>query len=405
MDLPPIAAIEVGTTRTRVMVGEIQKDDHLQVIGLGECPSRGMRKGEIIDMDAALSCLKIALHQAEESADADIHRVYIPITGGHVQSLVNRGSIPIVGNDREINEDHIESVEEIAKAVSLSADRSVIHSICQHYFLDDQDGVINPLHMEASKLSVNMLMVHGVTARIRNMIKLAKSVPLDVEDTPLAALCSALAVLTPEEKESGALVIDIGGGTIDYIGYADGMIAVAGSLAVGGDHLTNDIARGLGIPFSQAERIKEEHGSAIINIADRTKKLDLPRETGVDGRVVRMGDLHTITSLRIEEMLQMVRSFVDKDDLIHRFGSGVIFTGGGARLNRLDELAEKVFGLACRIGKSRDISGLTIVENQPEYATIIGMLRYAARQTRRAEGPGGLTGWLGRFITGGRRNR
>lgn len=405
MDLPPIAAVEVGTTRTRVMVGEIRSDDHLQVIGLGECPSRGMRKGEIIDMDAALSCLKIALHQAEDSADAVINRVYLPVTGGHVQSLVNRGSIPIVGEDREIHEEHIDSVEEIAKAVSLSADRSVIHSICQHYFLDDQDGVMNPLHMEASKLSVNMLIVHGVTARIRNMIKLVKSVPLEVDDTPLAGLCSALAVLTPEEKESGALVIDIGGGTIDYLGYADGMIAVAGSLAIGGDHITNDIARGLSIPFSLAERVKEESGSAIINIADRTKKLDLPRDTGVDGRVVRLGDLHTITSLRAEEMLQMVRSFVDKDDLIHRFGSGVVFTGGGARMSRLDELAEKVFGLACRVGKARDISGLTVVENQPAYATVIGMLRYAARQSRNERGPGGITDWLNRFITGRRKAR
>ena len=401
MELPPIAAVELGTSRIRVMVGEIREDDHLQIIGVGESASRGMRKGEIIDLDSAVSSLRIALQQAEESADADIKRVYVPVTGGHIQSVVNRGSIPVVGHDREILEEHIENVQEIAKAVSLPPERSVIHSICQHYFLDDQDGVVNPLGMEASKISVDMLVVHGVSARIRNLVKLVKSVPLDVDDTPLAGLCSALAVLTPEEKESGALVVDIGGGTIDYLGYADGMIAVAGSLAVGGDHLTNDVARGLGISFNQAERMKEEYGSAIVNLAERSRKLDMPNETGPDGRVVRLGDLHTITSLRAEEMLQMVRSYVDKDDLIHRFGAGVILTGGSARLDRMDELTEKTFGLACRVGKSRDISGLTTVANQPEYATIIGLLRYAARQARRAGGPGGIAGLLRRFILGG----
>lgn len=401
MDYPPIAAVEMGTSRVRVMVGELHEEDHLQVIGLGECPSRGIRKGDIIDMDAAISCLKIALHQAEENADASIKRVFVPVTGGHVQSLTNRGSIPIVGADREILPEHVESVQEIAKAVNLSADRTVIHSICQHYFLDDQDGVINPVGMEASKLSVDMLIVHGISARIRNLIKLVKSVPLDVEDTPLAGLCAALAVLTPEEKENGALVLDIGGGTMDYLGYADGTIAVAGSLAVGGDHLTNDISRGLGLSFNLAERLKETSGSAIVNVADRSRKLELPHETGPDGRVVRLGDLHTITSMRAEEMLSMVRSFVDKGDLIHRFGSGVVLTGGGSRLARLDELTEKTFGLGCRIGKARDVSGLTSAAQQPEYATVVGLLRYAARQSRRSETPGGIAGLLRRFIMGG----
>lgn len=400
MDLPPIAAVEVGTSRIRVMIGEIREDDHLQVIGLGECPSRGIRKGEITDMDAALSCLKIALQMAEENADAVIKKVYVPITGGHIQSLVNRGSIPIASDDREIYEDDIERVQEIAKAFSLQADRSVIHSICQNYYLDDQQGVVNPLGMEASKLSVDMLIVHGMNSRIRNLIKLVKSVPLEVEDTPLGGLCSALAVLTPEEKENGALVIDIGGGTIDYLGYANGMIALAGSLAVGGDHITNDISRGLGISFSHAEKVKETSGSAIIDLANRIKKLELPEATGPEGRVVRLGDVQTITSLRAEEMITMVKSFVEKTDLIHRFGSGIVLTGGTARLARLDELTEKTFGLACRIGKSRDVSGLADVGMQPEYATAIGLLRYASRQARRSASGGRFSKLFRRFMLG-----
>ncbi|HMO52432.1 MAG TPA: cell division protein FtsA [Kiritimatiellia bacterium] len=401
MDLPPIAAVEVGTSRIRVMVGEIQDEDHVQVIGLGECPSRGIRKGEIIDFDAALSCLKIALDQAEKNADAEIKQVFIPVTGGHIQSVINRGSIPIQGADREILPEHVDDVQEIAKAITLPPDREIIHSICQHYFLDDQEGVVNPIGMEASKLTVDMLIVHGSHARMRNLIKLVKSVPLEVQDTPLAGLCAALAVLVPEEKENGALVIDIGGGTIDYLGYADGMIAVAGSLAVGGDHLTNDIARGLGVSFTNAERIKEHSGSAILNLADRSRKLELAGDSVPDGRVVRLGDLHTITSLRAEELLTMVRAFIDQGDLIRRFGAGIVLTGGGARLDRLDELAEKIFGLNCRVGKSRDISGLATVSNQPEYATLTGLLRYAARQTRRSGTSGGFGGLIKRILGGG----
>lgn len=401
MDLPPIAAIEVGTSRIRVLIGEVREDDHLQIIGMGECPSRGMRKGEIVDLDAALSALRIAIHQAEENADVVVKEVYLPLTGGHIQSLVNRGSIPVQNSDHEIRGEDIESVQEIAKAVTLPPDRSIIHSICQQYFLDDQEGVVNPLGMEASKLSVDVMIVHGSSARIRNMVKLVKTVPLEVSDTPLAGLCAALAVLHPEEKDNGVLVVDIGGGTMDYLGYADGSIAVAGSLAVGGDHLTNDIARGLGVSFSRAERIKQQWGSAIVNLAERTRKLELPDEAGPEGRVVRMGDLHTITSLRAEEMLNMVRAFVDRGDLLHRFGSGLVLTGGGSRLDRMDELAEKVFGLACRHGKSREISGLASIADQPECATAVGLLRYASRQVRRAGGSSGIVDKLWNILRGG----
>jgi cell division protein FtsA len=400
METPPIAAVEIGTSRIRVAVGEIREDDHLQIIGLGECPSRGVRKGEIVDMDAALSCLKIALHQAEESADVAIKRVYVPVTGGHISSTVNRGSIPIIGNNLEIQPDHVENVLEIAKAVNLPPDREIIHSICQYYYLDDQKGVINPHGMEASKLAADVLIIHGHSGRMRNLFKLVKSIPLEIEDNPLAGLCSALAVLQPEDKENGALVIDLGGGTTDYLGYADSTIAVAGSLAIGGDHISNDIARGLRISMPNAERIKEQAGSAILNLANRTQKLELPSETGPDGRIVRIGDLHTITSLRAEEIFNMVKFHVGNGDLLQRFGAGVVLTGGGANMDKIGELAEKVFGMTCRIGKSRDISGLAATANKPDYATVIGLLRYASRTTRRAGSGKSLVSLWRRYITG-----
>ncbi len=400
MDIPPIAAVEIGTSRIRVAIGEVHDDDHLQVIGVGECPSRGIRKGEIIDMDAALSCLRIALHQAEEASDTQIKAVFVPVTGGHVQSMINRGSIPIVGTELEIHQEHIDDVQEIAKAVNLPNDRELIHSICQYYYLDDQKGVINPLGMEASKLAVDVMIVHGHSGRIRNLNKLLRSLHLEVEDCVLAGLCSALAVLQPEEKENGALVIDLGGGTTDFLGYADSTIAVAGSLAIGGDHISNDVARGLRMSIPNAERVKEASGSAIIHLASRLQKLDLPGDTGPDGRVVRLGDVQLITSLRAEEILTMVKSHVEDEDLLQRFGSGIVLTGGGAHLDRIDELASKVFGMPCRIGKSRDVSGLATTANRPEYATVIGLLRYAARAARRQSGSGRWTNLWRRILSG-----
>lgn len=396
MDYPPIAALEVGSSHVRVVIGEIREDDHIQVVGLGEAASQGIKKGEITDMDAAVDAVKIALQKAEEHADVEIKRVYVSISGMHMASIVNRASLPISG-DREILEEHVEHIQSIAKSAPLNPDREIIHSICQHYRVDGHGGVVNPVGMEATKLELDMLIIHGQGTRIRNLVKLVRSVPLEVADTPLAGLCTALAVLSPHEKDIGALVVDIGAGTMDYLGYANGCITVAGSLGVGGDHVTNDIIKGIGVSFPEAARIKELHGSASINLADRLRRLDLPANAGPQGRKVRLGDLHTITSLRSEEMLAMVKTYVDQGDLLQRFGAGIILTGGGSRLSGLTDLAEKMFGMSCHIGRARDISGLADLSAQPEYATALGLLRYAARQSRR-EAPGGLTNILRRWI-------
>ncbi|HMP90336.1 MAG TPA: cell division protein FtsA [Kiritimatiellia bacterium] len=397
MEITPFAAVDVGTSRIRVAVGIPREDDHIQVLGMGECISSGIMKGEVVNFDKALTVVRAALEQAEEISGASIKSAYMALTGGHFQTIVNRGSIPILDNNMEILEEDVESVVELAGTLNLPPDREKVHSICQHYFLDDHRAVVNPIGMEASKLGADVMIVHGNRSRIRNAVRLLKTVPLEVEDTPVAGLCSALAVLQPEEKVHGALVIDIGGGTTDFLGYADNTIAVAGSLGVGGDHITKDIACGLRISNDVAEALKEQRGTAIVDMTQRLQRLDLPEGAGPEGRVVRIGDLHAITSVRIDEMLAMVKVQVEKDDLLQRFGSGIIFTGGTAHLPRLTDLAEKIFGVACRIGKARDISGLTSASTLPEYATVLGLLRFASRTSRRRENGNGLMGWFSRI--------
>lgn len=390
MDNAPIVALEIGTTKVRVVVAEPRDDDHLNVIGIGECASSGVRKSEIVHLDHAITCVRSALHNAEESSNVSIHQAYLLVSGGHIQSKVNRGSIPLIDGG-EITAEDIEHVSDLARTVSLPSERDVIHSFSQHFFIDDQHGVISPLGMEGNKLAVDVLILHGVRNRLRNLVKAAKDIPLDVPDIAFGGLCAALAVLSPEEKQNGAVVIDLGGGTTNFVAYAGGAIAGAGSFGVGGDHITNDLARGLRLTLSQAEQLKELSGSAVIDRAARSQKVEVPVDIpGSPVRHVRLGDVQLITSARIEEVLQLVKASLDQSDLLHHLGAGVILTGGGAYLQEVTNLASGVFGLPCMLGHPRDISGLATASAGPEYASPLGMLRYVQRTARRSEKPTGL---------------
>jgi cell division protein FtsA len=211
----------------------------------------------------------------------------------------------------------------------------------------------------------------------------ARSVPVDVQDVAFSGLCAALAVLSPEDKERGVLVMDMGGGTTNYVVYAESTIAAAGCLAVGGDHVTNDLARGLRISLGDAEAVKEAHGSAVIDLAARGQKIELTGEAGMSKRFLRLGDVQLISSLRAEETMQLVRAQVEATGLLPHLGSGVVLTGGGANLKRAVALAEKTFGVPCQLGKPRDVSGLAVATSGPEFAAPLGMLRYAARTSAR----------------------
>ena len=378
----PIVGLEIGTSKVRALVAQPRDDDHLMIIGLGECPSRGIRKSEVFDFENALSCVRVALQNAEENADVNIRSVYLVVSGGHIQSSVNRGSVPILRDNREITRDDVDHVMDAARAVNISEDREKLHTICQSFYVDGQRGVVNPVGLEGSRLEADMLILHGIRSRLKNMVKIARSVPVDVQDVAFSGLCSALAVLSPTDKENGVLLIDLGGGTTSYVCYAAGAIASAGCLGVGGDHLTNDLARGLRIPQFQAESLKEEYGSATVNPSARAQKIELKNEGGMSKRFIRMGDIQIITSLRAEEILELVKSQID-GDLLRHLGGGIVLTGGGAYLQDMAGKAERIFGLPCQLGKPRDVSGLAVASSSSEYAASIGLLRYAVRTAER----------------------
>jgi cell division protein FtsA len=370
-----IVGLEVGTSKVCVVVGEVADDGNLMIIGVGQSPSEGVRKGEVIDLRAASQSIHAAVAAAEDSAGVEIHNVYVNVTGGHINSFNNRGSVAVANEDREITEEEIRSVIHNAKSVSIPVDHVVVHAIRQHFFVDGHDGIQNPVGMIGAKLEADVHVVHGVKTRLQNTIKSVREVPLDIKNIAVSSFASALAVLTSEHQQLGALVIDMGAGTTDYIVYCGGIVQHSGVLAVGGDHITNDVATGLKIPMNRAEQLKVEHGSVDWPVPDQL--ISLQRGVGLPDRQVSREQLCRIMNLRVEETLALVKRELEKRKLLDFLGAGVFVTGGCARMRGLETLAGRVFGLPIQIGHSHTVGGPTSAIENPEYSTAIGLVRFA----------------------------
>jgi cell division protein FtsA len=397
LNIPPIASLEVGTSHVRVLVGECQPDGSLSVIGGGVVPAQGVRKAEIVDFDAALASVKTAIRQAEKTADVSIHQIHLVVTGGHIRSLVNRGTAPTLSADRVVGPAEIEDVLNNARAVNLPHDREVLHSICQSFTVDDQAGVLSPEGMEAHRLAADVLIIHGIRNRLRNAVRMAEEAGVEVVDSVFSGLCSALAVLTVEQKESGALVIDLGAGTTEFVAYAKKSIAHAGVLAVGGDHSTNDLAIGLSLSAPLAEKVKCKDGSTLVDLGRRSQILNLPAEAGFTARQIRQHDINVILNARQDELFRLIKAEIDSRRLQHLMGAGVVLTGGGTQLHGVRELAEQIFDLPCTIAAASGVSGMTELAERPDCAAPIGLLRYVQRNFMREPEPV-KSGRVGRWI-------
>ncbi len=375
-----IVGLEVGTSKVCAVVGEVLDDGNIMVIGVGQATCEGVRKGEIINIDATVECIHAAVADAEESAGVEIHNVYASVSGGHIRSFNNRGTVAVTNDEREISEEDVRNVLLNAKAVNIPMDHVVIHAIRQHFFVDGHDGIQNPAGMIGAKLEADVHVIYGVRTRLQNTIKCIKQVPLDVANIAVSGFASALAVLTSEHQQLGAVVIDMGGGTTDYIVYSEGTIQHSGVLAVGGDHITNDVAIGLRIPMNRAETLKVEHGSVEVPLVDEV--ITLKREVGLPDRQVSKQQLCRAMNLRVEETLTLVKKELEKQELLDYLGAGVFITGGCARLKGLEPLAAQIFGLPVHIGHSLTVGGPTSAIESPEYSTAIGLVRYALGSQR-----------------------
>ena len=399
--MDPVAALEIGTSKIIAMVGEMREDGTVMITGVGERPSSGVRKGEIIDLENATVCAKAALEEAEETSNVSLGQIYVTISGGHIRGLVNRGAVPVRDPDGLVSEDDVDEVMEVARAISLPADREIIHTICRHFCIDDQEQVIKPEGMVGAKLSVDMLVLHGVRGLLRNTERVVEQIPMEVQDVAFGGLCSALSVLTIEQKTSGVVVIDLGGGTTDYMAYAGGVVACGGALGVGGDHVTNDMAIAFNIPMARAEKLKKEIGCATIAAAIDPPKISLPAEVGFPGRTINLRSMHTVINARVDEIFSMIKKRLDDDNVLPMVGAGIVLTGGGAHLKGVTDLAETVFGVPCFVGSPRGVTGIAVATEGPEYAACCGLVQYGFRvQDRPNSGSNSLLGSFMKTLLG-----
>ncbi len=378
-----IVGLEIGTSKVCAVVGEMNAEGTLNIVGLGQSRSRGVRKGEICDAPKAEEDIRNAIVEAEQMADVEIRSVYLGVTGGHVRGFNNRGVHPVVSADREISEDDVQDVIKNAKTINLPAQNHVIHAIRQHFLVDGQDGITNPVGMLGSRVEVDVHVVHGHLNRLQNAIRCVKGLQLEVDEIVFTGLASSLALLTNEQKELGALVIDIGGGTTEYVVYADGVIKHVGVLAVGGDHVSNDLAYGLKVPLGRAEQLKIEQGSAVVSEDCKGQILTISNEIGLEMKKINLENLRRIMALRLEEIFQLIAQDLESAGLVDYLRAGVFLCGGGSRIPEIAKLAEEVLEMPVTIGKTNSISGLKSALDQPEFATAIGLVKFGSFQQRK----------------------
>ena len=372
-----IIGLDIGTTKICVIVAE-RTENGVDIIGIGTHPSRGLRKGVVVDIDATVNSIKQAVEEAELMADCEITSVYAGIAGGHISGFNSHGVVAV--KDREVREGDIRRVIDAAKAVAIPMDREVIHVIAQEFIIDEQDGIREPLGMSGVRLEAQIHIVTAAVTSAQNIVKCANRAGLNVMDIVLEPLASAEAALASDERELGVCLIDIGGGTTDIAVFDEGSIKHTSVLSLGGYHITNDIAVGLRTPFDEAERIKKKFGVAAARFLSGDDILSVPSVGGRRPRQMSRKMLCEIIEPRVDEILNLARQELAKHGLENRIPSGVVMTGGCSALEGMTELAEEVFEAPVRLGIPRNVGGLQDVVRGPMYATGVGLAIFGAAQ-------------------------
>jgi cell division protein FtsA len=390
-----LVGLDIGTSKVCAVVGEINSSGALSIVGLGQARSRGVRKGEIVDLNLAKEDIRNAIVEAEQMADTEIRSVYLGVTGGHVRGFNNRGFHPVASHDREIVEEDVEDAIKNAKTINLPSENRIVHVVRQHFIVDGQEGILNPVGMSGGRVEVDVHVVHGLFNRLQNPITAVKSLQLEVEDIVFSGIASALALLTTEQKELGALVIDIGSGVSEYVVYTRGVIKHTGVLAVGGDHISNDLAYGLKVPLGRAEQLKLDYGAAQLDDRTKGQSVAIANDLGIHEKNISVDHLRRIMSARLEETFEIIAQKLEEADVLNQIREGVFLCGGCARIPDIQKLARQVFGLPVFLGRTNSVSGLKSALDQPEFAAGIGLVRYGSFDLKkRALGKGSLTGGL-----------
>lgn len=371
-----VVGLDIGTTKICAVVGEVS-DDGISIIGIGTHPSIGLRKGVVVNIETTVESIKKAVEEAELMAGCEISSVYTGIAGGHITGFNSRGIVAIKGP--EITPLDVERVIDAARAVAIPMDREVIHVLPQEYIVDEQPGIQNPVGMAGVRLEAKIHIVTGAVTSAHNIVKCANRAGLDVCDIVLESLASGEAVLSEGEKQLGAALLDLGGGTTDLAIFSGKNIKHTFVLALGGDNLTNDIAIGLRCPHPEAERIKKRYGNCVSKNIQADEAIEVPGVSGREARKLPRQILGEILEPRMEEIFSLVNREIYRAGMENMVASGMVLTGGTALLEGVTEIAESVFSLPTRIGTPQGLRGLADVVNNPMYATGVGLVLYGAR--------------------------
>lgn len=373
-----IVGLDIGTTKICAIVGEKTKDG-VEIIGIGTHPSKGLRKGVVVNIESTVESIRKAVEEAELMAGCEISRVYAGISGGHIRTFNSHGVIAV--KDKEISRADIDRAIETAQAISIPPDREVIHVIPQEYIIDDQGGIQEPLGMNGIRLEVKVHVVTAAVTSAQNIVKCANKAGLDVADIALQQVASSEAVLGQDERDLGVAMIDIGGGTTDIAVFQGGTIKYTTVISLGGNQITGDIAVGLRTPASEAEKIKKRFGCAVASMVGGGETVEVHSVAGHKPRTVSRRILGEIIEPRVEEIFELIKREIIKSGYDGLISSGIVLTGGSASMEGMVELAEQVFNLPVRRGVPSNIIGLVDVVKDPMYSTAVGLLRYGAKHS------------------------
>ena len=372
------AGLEIGTSTICVVVGEVLGNGSIKILGVGQAPSRGVRKGEIVDFETAQTCLNDALVEAEEKSDVEISNVYLAVSGSHIESLCNKGSIriPEIDGVNEISEEDLDEVREIARDIKLPPENVFLHSIIRDYYVDGQEGVQNPVGRQGQVVEADYHIIHGIKTRLQNTIRCVREIPINVEEVVFSPIAAAQVMLKRDDKDRGALLIDIGGGVTDYVMYSGGSVAQSGCIGVGGDHITNDISVVMKIPLTRSEKLKIDHGCALPE-NDEDSSIVLDDDPLKSGLEIDKELLNQIINARATEIFEQLKDRITKHDNLDTLGAGVFLTGGASKLKDIDKLAEDILGLPVSLASISSMSGASAPFENPQLATAMGLIRYA----------------------------
>lgn len=369
-----IVGLDIGTSKVAAIVGEVNENGEVEVIGIGSTPSRGLKKGVVINLESTVNSIQRAIEEAELMAGCEITSVYAGIAGSHIKSLNSHGIVAI--RDKEVSQYDIDRVIDSARAVAIPADQKIIHILPQEFIIDLQAGIKEPIGMSGIRLEAKVHMVTGSVSAAQNIIKCIRRCDLDVDDIVLEQLASCSSVLTEDEKELGVCLIDIGGGTTDIAIFSHGAIKHTAVIPIAGDQVTNDVAVALRTPTQNAEEIKRIHACALTQLADANEMIDVASIGDRPSRKISKQNLAEIIEPRYEELMLLVQAELRRSGYEGLITAGIILTGGSSKVTGLVELAEEIFHMPVRLGVPQHVIGLTDVVQNPVHSTGVGLLLY-----------------------------